>query len=250
MSSSNRAGKYIVQPGGYRAFAPTPLPPQPPLVYDDELMHLLSLADRAIGRLDASTTNVPNPDFFVYMYVMREAELSSQIEGTQATLNDVLEVEADVGTVTRSDVDEIFNYVSAMNFGLERLRNDEFPLCLRMIREIHVKLLHGVRGNNRQPGEFRTTQNWIGPEGCDLQTATFVPPPPNELNTVLDDLESFFHDETFIPDLVKAGLLHAQFETIHPFLDGNGRIGRLLITLFLCKQNILRQPIIISFTLL
>lgn len=244
MSSSNRAGEYIVQPGGYRAFMPKPLPPEPSLDFDSELIHLLSLADRAVGRLDASTTNVPDPDFFVYMYVIREAELSSQIEGTQATLNDVLEVEAETGTVTRSDVDEIFNYVDAMNFGLERLRSDEFPLCLRLIREIHAKLLHGVRGKNRQPGEFRTTQNWIGPEGCDLRTATFIPPAPGELDTVLNDLERFFHDDAFIPDLVKAGLLHAQFETIHPFLDGNGRIGRLLITLFLCKQNILSQPLL------
>lgn len=244
MKASNRAGEYIVQPGGYRAFIPKPLPPASPLDFDEELIHLLSLADRAIGRLDSSTLNVPNPDFFVYMYLIREAELSSQIEGTQATLNEALEVEAEARNIIGSDVDEIFNYVDAMNYGLERLRNDDFPLCLRLIREIHIKLLRGVRGETRQPGEFRTSQNWIGPEGCNLQTATFVPPPPNKIGKALDNLESFFHDETYIPDLVKAGFLHAQFETIHPFLDGNGRIGRLLITLFLCKQNILKQPLL------
>ncbi|MBW8002706.1 MAG: Fic family protein [Planctomycetes bacterium] len=244
MSPSNRAGEYVVRPGGYRAFIPKPLPPNPPLNLDDEFVHLLSLADRAVGRLDASTINIPDPDFFVYMYVIREAELSSQIEGTQATLSDVLEVEAEAASTTRSDVNEIFNYVDAMNHGLERLREDGFPLSLRLIREIHATLLQGVRGESRQPGEFRTTQNWIGPEGCDLQTATFIPPPPNEMNTALNDIERFFHDEAFLPALVRAGFLHAQFETIHPFHDGNGRIGRLLITLFLCKQNILRQPLL------
>jgi len=141
-------------------------------------------------------------------------------------------------------VDEIFNYVDAMNYGLKRLQKDGFPFCLRLIREIHQRLLQGVRGENREPGQFRKNQNYIGPNGCSIETATFIPPPPNQMNECLDDLEKFLHQQDRIPPLMKAALIHAQFETIHPFMDGNGRIGRLLIALFLCQQNVLKQPLL------
>ncbi len=177
------------------------------------------------------------------MYVRKEAVLSSQIEGTQASLIDVLEFEADALTPGHpQDIGEVVNYVAAMNHGLERLR--ALPLSLRLIREIHGKLLAGVRGGERTPGEFRRSQNWIGPQGCTLPTATFVPPPPSALITAMGALEKFLHDETPMPVLVKVGLAHAQFETIHPFLDGNGRVGRLLITFLLCEKGILQRPLL------
>ena len=245
MFSNNRTGEFIPQPGGYRTFIPKPLPPEPPIYMDEEMIHVLSLADRAIGRLDASTDNLPNSNFFVYAYVIREATLSSQIEGTQATVDDVFEVQAGASPTQKpSDVDEILNYVDAMNYGLDRLQKGDLPLCLRLIREIHQKLLQGVRGEKREPGQFRRDQNYIGPDGCSIETATFVPPPANEMADCLDNLEKFLHYQDRIPPLVRAALIHAQFETIHPFRDGNGRIGRLLVTLFLCQQNILKQPLL------
>lgn len=221
---------------------PKPLPPIPPIEYDAELQNLLSQADRALGRLDGVTTVFPNPDLFVAMYVRHEAVLSSQIEGTQSTLRDVLEYEADAASRGNStDAAEVVNYVQAMNYGLKRL--DDLPLSLRLIREIHGKLLAGVRGTEKTPGHFRTSQNWIGPEGCNLATAAFVPPPVNELLPALGQLESFLHDES-LPLLVHCGLAHAQFETIHPFLDGNGRVGRLLITFLLCQRRALQRPLL------
>lgn len=204
---------------------------------------LLSRADRALGRLDGATEALPNPDLFVLMYVRKEAVLSSQIEGTQASLIDVLEFEAaPVRDGRFQDVEEVVNYTAAMNHGLMRL--NELPLSLRLIREIHAKLLSGVRGSERSPGEFRQTQNWIGPAGCTLQDAMFVPPPPHEMSICLGELEVFLYDNTPMPHLLKAGIAHAQFETIHPFLDGNGRIGRLLITFLLCQQGILSRPLL------
>ncbi len=245
MFPSNRTGDFVPQPAGYRTFVPKPLPPEPPIYMDEEMIHVLSLADRAIGRLDASTDNLPDPKFFVYAYVIREATLSSQIEGTQATVDDVFEIQVEASSAQKpSDVDEIFNYVEAMNYGLDTFKKGGLPLCLRLIREIHQKLLQGVRGEKREPGQFRRDQNWIGPKGCSIETATFVPPPVNIMSDRLDNLEKFLHYQDRIPPLVKAALIHAQFETIHPFRDGNGRIGRLLITLFLCQQNILRQPLL------
>jgi len=242
--TSNRAGKYIMQPGSYKAFIPNPLPPEPPVGMNEEMIHLLSLADRAIGRLDTATDNLPNPDFFVYAYVVREATLSSQIEGTQATFDDVLDAQIEPpAKAKQSDVDEVFNYVEAMNYGLDRLEK-HFPLCLRLIREIHEQLLKGVRGENREPGQFRKDQNWIGPKGCTIETATYVPPPANQMNECLAELEKFMNQKDRVPPLVKIAMIHAQFETIHPFRDGNGRIGRLLITLFLCQQSILRKPLL------
>jgi len=238
-----RSGTYQTQPTGYRAFVPRPLPPEPPLRMNADLTRLLSDADRALGRLDGVASVLPNPDLFVAMYVRHEAVLSSQIEGTQSTLEDVLEFEADGPHDERPrDVEEVVNYVGAMNHGLRRL--GELPLSLRLIREIHEKLLTGVRGSEREPGEFRRSQNWIGPRGCNLNEAEFVPPPPHEMKNALSALERFLHDRASLPTLIHSALAHAQFETIHPFLDGNGRVGRLLITLLLCERDILARPLL------
>ena len=174
------------------------------------------------------------------MYVQKEAVLSSQIEGTQASLTDILDIGADMNKDT--EIQDVVNYVSAMKYGLTRLQT--FPLCLRLIREIHAVLLKEGRGSNRNPGEFRTSQNWIGPAGCTLSNATFVPPTVPDMNVALGDLESFFYEKDDIPSLIKIALIHAQFESIHPFLDGNGRVGRLLITFWLCSEKILSQPLL------
>lgn len=239
---SDRAGRYVNQPTGYRAFEPAPLPPKPPVVLDGELQRLLSEADRALGRLDGSVLTLPNPDLFVLMYVRKEAVLSSQIEGTQSSLQDLLAAEAKLFGEVPKDVDEVVNYVRAMNYGLARLA--QLPISVRLIREIHAQLLQGVRGGRLQPGELRTSQNWIGPAGCTLGTATFVPPPPHAVPEALSALELFLHDEADLPPLVKIALAHLQFETIHPFLDGNGRVGRLLITFLLTEGRILQKPVL------
>jgi Fic family protein len=239
----DRAGRYVRQTGGYRAFLPALLPPEPPIVLDAALLGLLSEADRALGRLDGSIATLPNPDLFVSMYVRREAVLSSQIEGTQSTLQDLLAAEADVLTASQPrDVGEVINYVRAMNHGLRRL--DELPVSVRLIREIHRLLLTGVRGSERTPGELRTSQNWIGPAGSSLMDATYVPPPAHEVPDALAALERFIHHEDEAPILIKIGLAHAQFEMIHPFLDGNGRVGRLLISLLLCERGVLTKPVL------
>ena len=238
-----RAGRYLTQPTGYRAFLPASLPPQPPLQLQGELQALLSQADRALGRLDGSIQTLPNPDLFVFMYVRKEAVLSSQIEGTQSSLQDLLAAEAHILAPDRPrDVDEVVNYVNAMNYGLARLQ--ELPVSVRLIREIHERLLQGVRGMRLTPGELRRSQNWIGPAGCTLSEATFVPPPPHEVPAALGALETFLHADSELPQLVQIGLAHAQFETIHPFLDGNGRVGRLLITFLLCQREILLKPVL------
>lgn len=238
-----RAGRYVNQVGGYRAFIPKPLPPIPPVYYDDEMLARLSEADRALGRLDGSTDALPNADLFVFMYVRREAALSSQIEGTQASLIDLLEFEAHATEPERPvDVEEIVRYVSAMNYGLERL--NELPVTLRLIREIHERLLTGFRGSERTPGQFRRSQNWIGPPGCTLAEATFMPPPVADMKDALGRWEGFLHDQRPMPTLIRVGLAHAQFETIHPFLDGNGRVGRLLITFLLVENRILARPLL------
>ena len=240
---SGRAGSYIRQPSGYRAFTPAPLPPAPPINIDPEMQRLLSESDAALGRLDGSIQTLPNPDMFMFMYIRKEAVLSSQIEGTQASLSDVIKAEATLSEGDQhGDVGEVINYIGAMNYGLERLHT--LPLSVRLIREIHERLLKGVRGSKMTPGELRTSQNWIGPRGCLLSDATFVPPPHHAVPEILGDLETFLHQEDDIPPLIRIGLAHAQFETIHPFLDGNGRVGRLLITLFLCQQHILEKPVL------
>jgi Fic family protein len=207
------------------------------------LQSALSDADRALGRLDGSIQTLPNPDLFVYMYVRKEAVLSSQIEGTQSSLQDLIAAEANVlAADSPKDVEEVVNYVAAMNHGLARLA--ELPVSVRLIKEIHAHLLHGVRGSHLTPGELRTSQNWIGPGGCTLKDATFVPPPPAEVPAALGQLERFIHSDVPLPLLIKIGLAHAQFETIHPFLDGNGRVGRLLITFLLCEKEILVKPVL------
>ncbi|HKU17724.1 MAG TPA: Fic family protein [Candidatus Saccharimonadales bacterium] len=240
---SSRAGGYVRQPTGYRAFMPAPLPPDPPVALNGQLQGLLSQADRALGRLDGSVLTLPNPDLFVFMYVRKEAVLSSQIEGTQSSLQDLLAAEADLFDETMPrDVDEVVNYVRAMNFGLSRLA--ELPVSVRLIREIHAELLQGVRGGRLQPGELRRSQNWIGPPGCTLATANFVPPPYEEVPRVLGEWETFLHEDASLPPLVKIALAHVQFETIHPFLDGNGRVGRLLITFLLTECGVLHKPVL------
>jgi Fic family protein len=214
----NRAGSYVSQIGGYKAFVPEPLPPVPPIQLDDEMLHLLSQADRELGRLDGASEILPNADLFVAMYVNKEAVLSSQIEGTQASLIDVLAFEVNAAVPENpQDIEEVINYINALNYGLQRLSS--LPLSLRLMREIHGLLLQGVRGADRHPGEFRTTQNWIGNPGGTIKSAKFVPPSPTDMDRALNNLEAFIHTDKALPILLRLGLVHAQFETIHPFLD-------------------------------
>ena len=238
-----RAGRLVRQRSGTSAFIPAPLPPQPPVALSGTLQTLLSKADRELGRLDGSIQTLPNPDLFVLMYVRKEAVLSSQIEGTQSSLQDLLAAEAKVfAREGPRDVAEVVNYVKAMNHGLGRLA--KLPVSVRLIREIHEKLITGARGSTLAPGELRRSQNWIGPAGCTLAEAAFVPPPSEDVPEALAALERFLHQDDDIPLLVKIGLAHVQFETIHPFLDGNGRIGRLLITFLLCERGVLQKPVL------
>lgn len=242
MELEKRAGYYINQLKGYKAFIPLSLPPRPNIEYDNDMRSLISQADRALGRLDGATDNLPNPDLFIFMYIKKEALHSSQIEGTQGSLSDVLNYEKNIekSIINKGEVGEVLNYIAAMNHGITRL--EELPVSKRLIREIHEYLIKDVRGYDLTPGEFRASQNWIGPEGCTLEEASFVPPPPEDMMKSLEDLERFIHEKDEIPMLVKVGLVHAQFETIHPFLDGNGRVGRLLITFLLCSEKILSRP--------
>jgi Fic family protein len=242
-NKTTRAGRYVRQPTGYRAFIPAPLPPDPPLALSGPLQEALSAADYALGRLDGAVLTLPNPDLFVFMYVRKEAVLSSQIEGTQSSLQNLLAAEAQLfDPETPKDVQEVANYVRALNHGLARMT--ELPVSVRLIREIHAVLMEGVRGGRLTPGELRTSQNWIGPAGATLSTATFVPPPPHEVPQALSDLEKFLHSDSGLPPLIQVGLAHAQFETIHPFLDGNGRLGRLLITFLLTEKRLLKKPVL------
>ena len=233
-------GRTIRCAGGYRAFVPAPLPP--PIEWGDTLAAALSRADLAVGRLAGEGRRFPNPHLFIRSFVRREAVLSSRIEGTRTTLAELLAAEAGATDATDSaDLREVANYVAALEYGLDRL--DTLPLSLRLIREIHERLMRGVRGDSATPGEFRRSQNWIGPPGCTLNEASYVPPPPDELMPSLDSLERFLHDDS-LPVLVHAALAHAQFEAIHPFLDGNGRVGRLLITLLLAERGVLPSPLL------
>lgn len=240
----SRLGRYIETGFGderVRAFVPPPLPPDPP-IHIETLLSRLSAADRAVGRLDGINVLLPDKTLFLYMYVRKEAVLSSQIEGTQSTLSDLLRFETDATAGQPiDDVREVSNYVDAMMYGLEQLEHR--PLSLRLMRDMHARLLHGGRGATKNPGEFRRTQNWVG--GSRPGNAMYVPPPVPELMPCLDALERFIHEKKpGLPPLLKAGLIHLQFESIHPFLDGNGRLGRLLITLFLCTQGVLKQPLL------
>ena len=230
----------------YYVFHPKPLPPDPPLEVTHGIQELLDTANQALGRLDGVTLLLPNPDQFLYSYIRKEAVLSSQIEGTQSSLSDLLLFEHDVTPgVPIEDVRETSNYIAAMSHGLDRMRRDDFPLSLRLIREIHELLLSGGRGGQRAPGEFRRTQNWIG--GTRPGNARYVPPAAGEVMPAMGALEKFLHDDPEpTPILIKAALAHAQFETIHPFLDGNGRVGRLLVTLLLCADEpaVLARPLL------
>ena len=241
---STRAGRFLKQPTGYTAFIPATLPPDPPVSLDADGVSLLSAADLAIGRLDGVAQTLPNPDLFVAMYVRREAVLSSQIEGTQSTLDDVLAFELDPKTrELPKDVEETVNYVKAMNYGIDRLA--QLPLSLRLIREIHAELMRNVRGQHKSPGEFRRSQNWLGSgSATPIERATFVPPPVREMTAALDDFEKFLHAEQSLPVLMHCGIAHAQFETIHPFLDGNGRVGRLLISFLLVHRGVMHRPLL------
>ncbi len=240
-SGSSRAGRMIRQPEGYRAFIPASLPPDPPLAFDAQLATVLARASTALGRLDGVAATLPNPELFVAMYVRREAVLSSQIEGTQSTLDDVLAFEIDAGRAAMpSDIKEVVNYVAAMSYGLDRL--ETLPLSLRLLREIHALLMDGTRGGEKSPGEFRKSQNWIG--GRTLAEAAYIPPPEHEMRIALGSLERFLYDSSDLDPLIACALAHAQFETIHPFLDGNGRMGRLLITFLLCHENVLQRPVL------
>ena len=243
-SKKDRIGKYVksgvVGGESFNSYIPKKLPPEPPIDLS-EIYPLLDKANTALGRLDGISLVLPDPALFLYMYVRKEAVLSSQIEGTQSSLSDLLLFENNQQSPSNlfDDVTEVSSYVAAMNYSIERL--EKLPLSLRLIKEAHAKLMNNSRGNNKNPGEFRTSQNWIG--GSRPGNALFVPPPVTNLMDCLDNFEKFLHDEKVkMPILIRAAIAHVQFETIHPFLDGNGRIGRLLITLMLCNDGILRQP--------
>ena len=238
---ASTSGKVIRTIEGYWAFVPHPLPP--PIAYDRETVELLSDADRGLGRLAGIGQLLPNPHLLITPYIRREAVLSSRIEGTRASLSDLLYFEAaEEEPPSAPDVQEVRNYVRAMEYGLKRL--EKLPLSLRLVREIHAQLMAGVRGAERRPGELRQVQNWIGPPGCSLAEATFVPPPVSEMEAALGEWEKFLHDAKDMPPLVQCALMHYQFEAIHPFVDGNGRVGRLLITFFLCERGHLPQPLL------
>jgi Fic family protein len=240
---ASSAGRVIYVPGGdYWAYVPNPLPPS--LTWTPNLVSDLSAADRALGELSGLGRVMPDPRLLVTPFVRREAVLSSQIEGTQASLFDLYAYEVSQSSIFEqpADVREVHNYVRSLEHGLERLGS--LPLSLRLIRELHERLMTGVRGEHQTPGEFRRSQNWIGAPGCTLNDATYVPPPPVDMLETLDALERFFHADSSLPPLIRLGLIHYQFEAIHPFLDGNGRVGRLLLTLLLCAWELLPQPLL------
>lgn len=246
LNRSSRSGRFVRQQSGsegFSAFIPAALPPVPPVLVDGGLQQLLERASRELGRLDSIALLLPHPDLFIYMYARKEAVLSSQIEGTQSTLTDLLRAESEeTPGVPVDDVSEVLNYTAAMDHGLGRIRSG-FPLSLRLIREIHAILMRSGRGSFKTPGEFRKSQNWIG--GSRPGNARYVPPPVHEMDRALADLEKFWHDRDHpMPLLLKTGLVHAHFQTIHPFLDGNGRAGRLLITFMLCAEGALTQPLL------
>jgi cell filamentation protein, protein adenylyltransferase len=235
-------GHQIRTAEGYWAFVPQPLPP-PALEIDWDLANTLSEADRSLSELSGVARTLPNPHLLIGPFVRREAVLSSRIEGTQAGFSDLLFFEAAPSVKPPiEDVKEVANYVSALEHGLARLK--DLPVSLRLMREMHERLMHGVRGDSMTPGEFRRSQNWIGPSGCTLADAAFVPPPVAEMTQALSDFEKYLHEPPVLPPLVRLALIHYQFEAIHPFLDGNGRIGRLLITLLLCVEGLLPQPLL------
>lgn len=239
---ATEAGRVVKAAQGYHAFVPAPLPPK--IVYSSELVFALSRADAALSELSGLGRQLPNPHLLISPYRLREAVLSSRIEGTRASLSDLLieEISPDAPNTPKDDLREVRNYVLAMEHGLSRLAT--LPLSLRLVCELHERLMRGVRGDQATPGEFRRSQNWIGPAGSTPTTAAYVPPPPPEMKDCLNDWELFLHRREEIPDLIQCALMHEQFEAIHPFLDGNGRVGRLLITLFLVERGRLTQPLL------
>lgn len=237
-----RSGSYVKQLAGYKAFIPTALPPNPPLKIDEDLAKKLAQASLLIARLDGLAYTLPNTELFISMYVKKEALLSSQIEGTQASLEDIFEYESGIKVSNQGEVEEVVNYIKALNHGIARLKR--FPMSLRLIRELHEILLRQTRGQEKTPGEFKRSQNWIGAGYTTLQNAIFVPPPADVSLEAMSDLERYLHNDDGMTELIKCALIHYQFETIHPFLDGNGRVGRLLITLYLFWKGIVEKPLL------
>jgi Fic family protein len=236
-------GKLITQPGGVQAFIPNPFPPKDGFEFSPAILRKDNKATRLLGKLDGITKLLPDADFFLLMYLRKDAASSSQIEGTVATMVDAIEAEVKVSEKIPADVDDILHYIKALNYGVRRVTKDDFPMALRLVRELHKELMHKARVTQySDPGEFRKSQNWIG--GTRPDNARFVPPPVAEMLVSLGELEKFMHAEDTIPTIIKAGLIHAQFETIHPFLDGNGRTGRMLITFYLWKENFLEKPVL------
>jgi len=246
----HRAGETVRQLSGelaYHSFCPTPLQNVRLEDMGGDFQALLAKTSRLIGRIDGMSSSIPDMDLFISMYVRKEALLSSQIEGTQATLDDILDPEA--AENQNANVSEVLNYIKATDYAMARMA--ELPLCLRLLKETHEVLLSGIRGSQKNPGEFRRSQNWIGPAGSTLKTATYIPPSVEDMNTALGELETYINLEETQPDvLIRAALIHYQFETIHPFLDGNGRMGRLLIILYLMQKQVLQKPILYISTFL
>ena len=238
---NNRAGAFVSNLTGemaYPSFRPAPLPPNPPIALSGELVAKLVEANKKLAALDGLSARIPNMDLFVSMYVRKEALLSSQIEGTQCTLDDILNPLMEENT--NRNVSDVVNYIKATEFALNRLHS--LPLCNRLIKETHAVLMEGVRGQEKSPGEFRYSQNWIGGQGSTIQNARYIPPNPEDMQTAMSDLEKYMNGDDLLDPLIQAALIHYQFETTHPFLDGNGRVGRLLITLFLMEKGILSRP--------
>lgn len=239
----NRSGRFVNNLSGemeYKSFKPCPLPPTDGIAIDERMLKLLTEANIKLAELNAAGNFIPNVDLFISMYVRKEALISSQIEGTQCTLEDILDPYNDVST--NLDVSDVINYVNATSFALNRLQ--ELPLCLRLIRETHAILMNNVRGEEKNPGEFRKSQNWIGASGCSLNDARYIPPNVDDMNECMSQLEQYINESEEYDALIRVALIHYQFETIHPFLDGNGRIGRLLILIYLIEQNRLTKPIL------
>ncbi len=238
---NNRAGHYKSNLSGemaYKSFVPNPLPPDPPVELTEDIVDLLVKANSQLAVLESVATRIPNVELFVSMYVRKEALMSSQIEGTQATLEDVFDPMLDANT--NRDVADVVNYIKATEFAIKRLQT--LPLCNRLIKETHAILIEGVRGQEKSPGEFRYSQNWIGGQGSTLKNARYIPPSPDDMLDAMSDLEKYINADDELDALIRAALIHYQFETIHPFLDGNGRVGRLLITLFLMEKKVLTTP--------
>ncbi len=238
---NNRAGAFVSNLTGemaYQSFRPAPLPPNPPIALSGELVAKLVDANKKLAALDGLSVRIPNMDLFVSMYVRKEALLSSQIEGTQCTLDDILNPLIEENT--NRNISDVVNYIKATEFALNRLHS--LPLCNRLIKETHAVLIEGVRGQEKSPGEFRYSQNWIGGQGSTIQNARYIPPNPEDMQTAMSDLEKYMNGDDSLDPLIQAALIHYQFETTHPFLDGNGRVGRLLITLFLMEKGILSRP--------